>query len=55
MFDQRNSHEQRGRHLTRRNLDELLRQQREAREDYIRTHPDDVTTLETLVREAVHR
>jgi hypothetical protein len=55
MFDKRNSHEQWGRQLTGRNLDELLRQQREAREDYFRNHPDDVTALETLVPEAVHR
>ena len=55
MFDKRNTHEQWGRQLTGRNLDELLRQQRAAREDYVRTHPDDVTALETLVPEAVHR
>ena len=55
MFDKRNNHEQWGRQLTGRNLDELLRQQREAREDYVRSHPDDVTALETLVPEAVHR
>ena len=55
MFDKRNNHEQWGRQLTGRNLDELLRQQREAREDYVRTHPDDVTALETLLPEAVHR
>ena len=55
MFDKRNTHEQWGRQLTGRNLDELLRQQREAREDYVRSHPDDVTALETLVPKAVHR
>ena len=55
MFDKRNTHEQWGRQLTGRNLDELLRQQREARDDYVRTHPDDVTALETLLPEAVHR
>jgi len=55
MFDKRNNHEQWGRQLTGRNLDELLRQQREARDDYVRTHPDDVTALETLLPEAVHR
>ncbi len=49
MFDKRNNHEQWGRQLTGRNLDELLRQQREARDDYVRTHPDDVTVLKTLV------
>ena len=55
MFDKRNNQEQWGRQLTGRNLDELLRQQREAREDYVRSHPDDVTALETLVPKAVHR
>jgi hypothetical protein len=55
MFDKRNTHEQWGRQLTGRNLDELLRQQREAREHYVRTHPDDVTALETLLPEPVHR
>ena len=55
MFDKRNNQEQWGRQLTGRNLDELLRQQREAREDYVRSHPDDVTALETLVAEAVYR
>ena len=55
MFDKRNNLEQWGRQLTGRNLDELLRQQREARDDYVRTHPDDVTALETLLPEAVHR
>ena len=55
MFDKPNNLDQWGRRLTGRNLDELLRQQREARDDHVRTHPDDVTALETLVAEAVYR
>jgi hypothetical protein len=55
MFDKRNNPEQWGRQLTARNLDELLRQQREARDEYVRTHQDDVTALETLVPKAVYR
>jgi len=55
MFDKRNNHEQWGRRLGERNLDEILRQQREARDDYVRAHPDDVAALETLVAEAVYR
>ena len=49
VFDAQNRNEPWGRRLTARNLDEILREQRAARDDYRRTRPDDVTDLEALV------
>ncbi len=44
-----------GRSLTGSNLDDLLREQREARDEYARTHPEDVTDSAALVAGARYR
>ena len=47
--------EQWGRSLAGNNLGDLLREQREARAEYARTHPEDVTDTATLVAGARYR
>ena len=49
MFDGASNNEQWGRRLTGRNVDEHLRLQRVARDEYELAHPDDVKDLETLL------
>ena len=49
VFDAQNGKEPWGRRLTARNLDEILREQRAARDEYRRARPDDVKDLEALV------
>jgi hypothetical protein len=49
VFDAQNRNEPWGSRLTARNLDEILREQRAARDEYRRERPDDVTDLEALV------
>jgi hypothetical protein len=44
-----------GRHLKASNLDETLREQRVARDEYERTHPDDISELGALVAGVVQR
>jgi hypothetical protein len=41
--------------LTARNLDELLREQRAARDQYRRNHPEDVAELASLVAAAARQ
>ena len=55
MFVAPSNNEPWGRRLTARNLDELLREQRAARDDYQRTHGDDVRALTALVEESSGR
>jgi len=52
VFDAQNSNEPWGRRLAARNLGEILREQRAARDEYRRARPDDVTDLEALVAAA---
>jgi len=41
-----------GHRLTGRDVEDLLREQREARDDYERSHPEDIADLEALVAAA---
>ncbi len=52
VFDAQNSNEPWGHRLAARNLGEILREQRAARDEYRRARPDDVTDLEALVAAA---
>jgi len=52
VFDAQNSNEPWGRRLAARNLGEILREQRAARDEYRRARPDDVTDLEALIAAA---
>jgi hypothetical protein len=55
VFDAQSSSEPWGRRLTARNLDELLREQRAARDQYRRNHPEDVAELASLVAAAARQ
>jgi hypothetical protein len=55
VFDARSNHEPWGRRLTARNLDEILRDQRVARDEFRRGNPDDVAGLVSLLAPTTRR
>ena len=55
VFDAQNGNEPWGRRLTARNLDEILREQRVARNEFRRSNPDDVAGLVSLLAPTTRR